>query len=414
MRLFVLLSLLSSAASATPLWSAQGSGTHIDSVKPQNCTDSGPSYCTDLGGVVFPYADNNYAVMTAWSGGVAVPIAGNERMLIFGGGHVINFDNSVYSINLFDHTASALSTPSITAGSSSPVTVSNVTCDLNPDGTPRAIHSYGQIVWLATSQRLWLWDMAYNTYCGSGAVTPPTNNVYLFDALGAKTWSIKNNSGTIGLSTSQLAVCAEDTSHGVTANETVICLVVFGGGRALVRHNMTTNVWTTLWDYTDAKPFPYTANMAIDPARKLAVMIGSTAESSGSLAVVTVDLSNTSYTVTDISGSVTGCSALNIRWPGLSYDNVTGGGNFMAWPNAGNTVYEFNPSTLTCIVHTASGGPPSPTNATAGTFGRFAAYPSLGGFVVADSTTGDAYLFTLGGTGSSHGATAAFGGSSVH
>lgn len=384
----VLLGIAVAAVGFSQSWTDLGVNTRIDSVKPQNCSNTGsPSYCN---GVSFPYADQQWNVVAAWGGAAVGEISGVPHMFLFGGGHAAYFGNEVYDVNLSAHTATRLTDPSIpphTGGS--PVTTSNISCPgPNADSSPMSIHTYGQIVWMPSTGKMFMWDAAGNNYCG---VNPPTYDVWEFDP-SARTWTLANNAfSPTKYSSPQLASCALDTSFGVTAHESVVCVMVYGGGRALLRWDAVSNTWTTLRAY--GGDFSYNGTLAIDPVRKIGVVIGNTI--GGALSITKVDLSNTSYTYTDVTSSTTGCSALQVDYPGVAYDSVTGGGNFMVWPNSGNTVYEFNPTTLACTAHTASGGPPAPAHANAGTAGRFAAFPSLGGFAVVNSTTNDAFLFQI-------------------
>ncbi len=124
-------------------------------------------------------------------------------------------------------------------------------------------------------------------------------------------------------------------------------------------------------------------------------MIGATGDPSGSLQIVKIDISNTSYAETDVTSISTGCSPLNVLYPGLAYDSITTH-NIQAWTGLGNTVYEFNPDANSCTPHSPTGGPPSPAHPNSGTFGRFAVFPTLGKFIAVNSTTNNAFAYDPG------------------
>ena len=67
----------------------------------------------------------------------------------------------------------------------------------------------------------------------------------------------------------------------------------------------------------------------------------------------------------------------------------------MGWPNAGNTVYIFNPDQKTCTAQTFPNGPTNTLASTAGTFGRFQYFPGLNAYAVVSLATLDAFKLTL-------------------
>jgi hypothetical protein len=97
------------------------------------------------------------------------------------------------------------------------------------------------------------------------------------------------------------------------------------------------------------------------------------------------------YSVTDLSSSFSGCTGLNVDYPGLVYYPARD--SFVGYPNSGNTVYEIRLDQGKCIAHTFAGGPPAASSA--GTFGRFQYSPALGKFIVTLSTSANAYTLAL-------------------
>ncbi len=391
----LLLSLLSVAIGLSQTWTDLGTSTKLNTVTPQNCTNSvSPAYCN---GVTFAYADNAASVMTAWSTAAARTKAGSEQLLVFGGGHVATFDNAVYAINVGAATVEALTTPSVPHGSGSPVTTANITCVApNADGTPLSQHTYGMWVYLPVADKVFFWAEGAGNYCA----TSGSRHTWQFDPV-AKTWADMSPTGydVVAGSDAQYSFCVLDTSHAITADETVIC--EWGNNNMLLRYNATTNAWSKLTNFSSAV-FPQSGTLAVDPRRKIMIQVGNSAfDGSGTQMIVKVDISNSSYTVTDLSATLKGCSAINVPYPGVQWDAASG--NFLVYTGTGNNVYRYDPDSGVCAKLTATGGPVA-VNGT-GTFGRFAYFPSLNKYVAAQTVSTDVFTFELptgsGGLGSS-------------
>ncbi len=393
MKRLLLSLIVSSCCSSAQQWADLGTGSRLSSVSPSNCTNSTPpSYCA---GLTFAYADNFAGVMTAWSSAAARTKAGSEQLLIFGGGHVSTFDNSVYAVNLTASpvTVTALTTPSIPTGLGSPVTTANISCTSpNADGTPLSSHTYGQMVYLPVADKLFYWEDGAGNYCA----TASSRKVWLFD-LTSHTWADANPSGVAGFninsgSDAQYAFCALDPT---TAHETVICQ--WGGNNMLLRYDATANTWERLTT-NGSFAYPQAAVLAVDPVRQILLVLGTVAfNGTGGLQAVSVDLAG-SYAATDISSTLSGCSALNVPFPGVVYDPSSR--NFMLYPGTGDTVYNFNPDTGTCAAITSSGGPSASVGQ--GTFGHWSYFPTLKKFVNVISVSTNAFAWSgLGGLTSS-------------
>lgn len=399
MRLALALLLLCAPAFAQA-W-ADLSSTHLQTVAPSNCMNSSPpSYCA---GVTFAYSDNFHGVVDAWSSGVARTKVGSEQLCVFGGGHVITFDNAIYCLNLYVNpaTVSALTVPSIPTGSGSPVTAANITCTDNADGTPLSMHSYGQMVYLPVADKMFFWADGAGNYCASAG----TREVWLF-SFANNTWSLASPTGfdVHAGSDAAYAFCVLDPT---TAHETVICQ--WGNNSMLLRYDATANTWAKLTNFGD-NTYPQDITLGVDPVRRILIMIG---RNGGSQAVYKVDISNSSYTGTDITGSLSGCSGISVDFPGVQHDPTLA--NFMVYPGTGDSVYEFNPDTGVCTAHTGTGGPTA-TNGT-GTFGRFAYFSSLRKYATIVTTASDAFTFQMPlneGPGSVIGGKVSFGGRVIH
>jgi hypothetical protein len=85
-------------------------------------------------------------VITAWSGGALDPV--NNRMLVFGGGHVDSADNSLYAFDLSSLSWSRLSPPSDPG---------LMNADPLPDGRPVSRHTYDGVQFLSHQNRFFAW-----------------------------------------------------------------------------------------------------------------------------------------------------------------------------------------------------------------------------------------------------------------
>jgi hypothetical protein len=155
-----------------------------------------------------------------------------------------------------------------------------------------------------------------------------------------------------------------------------------------MRYTFATNTWTKITGYCESI-VPGASTAIIDPKRKLMIFIGE----QGKPKVMAVDISEKSnFKVQDWSKEVINCDALaGVNYPGLAYDPDLD--RIVGWPNAGDTVYLFNPDTKSCEALTYPNGPKATT--TSGTFGRFRYFPGLKAFVVMNAANQNAYLLRL-------------------
>jgi hypothetical protein len=136
----------------------------------------------------------------------------------------------------------------------------------------------------------------------------------------------------------------------------------------------------------------------IDPVRYQLWLIGTSTNVSGQIGSLTflwIDLTGSdSYATHDVAASVTGCSSANVQYPGLAYDPARG--FITIYPNSGNTVVSFNPTTGQCVNQTFSGGPPASAYATSnGINNRFAFFPAIGKYAIVTGVDVDWFTFTL-------------------
>ena len=132
---------------------------------------------------------------------------------------------------------------------------------------------------------------------------------------------------------------------------------------------------------------------------------GTQAASTGGPTVYSVSYaSGATWIPTNITSLVnSNCNPLSSAMaPGVAYDSATG--KIVGWPNFGNTVYIFDPTTKACTAQTFSGGPPDSTNNTGqyttGTYGRFQYFPALDEFALVNAASTDAFILKLSGTSS--------------
>jgi hypothetical protein len=342
----------------------QLTNTSLKSVCPAN----------SFGGINYAFADKCGAVITAWNGAVADTT--RNRLIIWGGGHGDYSGNEVYSLNL------GTASPTMTRLTNPSDFTQNSGClDSNVvDGTPVSRHTYSGIVYLPVQDQMF-------SFGGSPAPCGGfSGRTYTLDLSQATpTWRAMdpvNGYNPTSVYWTGSAICGYDPN-----TQTVICT----SSDIFLRYNPATNTYTRL---SSDQHVPYAASGVIDTKRKRFVFMGVEYESS-TPRVVAVDLSSgSSFTAQDWSSQVTGCDALaGASYPGLIYDPVLD--RIVGWPNAGNTVYLFDPDQKTCTAQTFPNGPSNTLASTTGTFGRFQYFPGWNAYAVVSSATLDAYKLTL-------------------
>ncbi len=136
------------------------------------------------------------------------------------------------------------------------------------------------------------------------------------------------------------------------------------------------------------------ATCRVQGTTKIAFCVGAKESGFGfSSGIYSIDL--TSFVTTNITNSTTGCAALySVTAPGFAYDTTTG--MFVGYVGTGNDITIFDPVALTCTTQTYTGGPTSPAYPDpSGTYDRFAYFPSLNKFVVANNATTDMFSLDL-------------------
>jgi hypothetical protein len=328
-------------------------------------------------GIAYNFADRCDAVVSAWSSAVAD--TKRNRLIIWGGGHTDYSGNEVYSLNLGSSppTLTRLTNPSDFTQNGSGCPDTNVV-----DGTPVARHTYDGLVYLPVQDKLFSFAGGLAP-CGG----PWSDRTYTLDlSQTVPTWKAMDpiNGFHIGYQETT-AICAYDPN-----TLTVIC----NSTGVFFRYDPATNTNTQL--STGQYP-PYSATGVIDPKRKLFIFMGTDYQSTTPRVVVVDISSGSSFNAQDWSSSVTGCDTLaGSNYPGLAYDPVLD--RIVGWPNAGNTIYVFNPDLKTCTAQAFPNGPTNGLDSTTGTSGRFQYFPGLNAYGIVSLATLDAFKLTLGTT----------------
>jgi hypothetical protein len=335
-------------------------------------------------------------IINAWSSGAAD--TKRNRLLIFGGGHVTYKGSNVYAYNLAGTpSVQMLNPPSVEDGTAATLCSANGTDPA--DGTPVSRHSYGGLVYIPTTDKLFAFDGG--NYCATSQ--NGMFKTWLFD-LTTNTWAdMHANTGPYdpenpgGFLATTGSNCNFDPNTGTQGS--VWCMQ--SGALWILRYDVALNQWTRVTSYGT---FPTTSGglgmtSVIDPVRKLWIFVGDSytgnTNTPGPFKMYAVDISSGStYAVQDWSASVSGCSGLGVDSPGLAYD--TSRNKIVGYPGTGNTVYTFDSAALSCTTQTFSGGPTTDSGTSqTGTFGRWQYFPALGAYALANSTTQDAFLLRL-------------------
>ncbi|HKN24322.1 MAG TPA: kelch repeat-containing protein [Candidatus Acidoferrum sp.] len=298
------------------------------------------------------------AVISAWNGGVSVPE--KNLLIFFGGGHFDYYGNEVYALDLNQLSLRRLTEPS-------PVTNLATCPESYVDGRPDARHTYNGLAYVGAQHSLYLFGGAKSP-CGK----------------------MSNATWTLDLSTLQWSL--RDPHHGDTPAaapgaaadfDPTTGLVFMTDTRGFYSYDPRSNTYLHLNSYYGVD---YHLTGVIDPARRLFLLMG------GAGQLWSIDIRPRSkYELKDLSRTQHGCEALmHAAYPGLAYDSrqklVVG------WAG-GNTVYVFQPETVTCKAVTYPGGPgPGQPN---GTNGRFRYFPALDLFVVVNDWKQNAYTLRL-------------------
>ena len=393
-RTTALLALL-----AAPLF-GQGwtdlSGTHLYSACPTGAS-APPGNCQNVVG--------------AWSGGVADTL--RNRLIVWGGGHNDYYGNEVYALNLNANpvTLTRLNNPSPPTSSTNTTAAACVSA--LSDGAANSRHSYNGVAYVSSADRMLAFGGTHACMVGGENYT----DLWTLSLSGLASNSTQNNWTAMD----PVTVASGSQPSQYYWGEPPVLLYDPAGDLVYIWQATIGNVWSYKYStntYTQLGTMascnsatgvgcvPFTASAVLYPPTKTVYFFGnnSTAGSATTSASAPAIYSmsygpGSNWTATPITSSVTGCGPLaSAMDPGLAYDTALQ--KIVGWPNFGNTVYIFDPTTNSCTSETFPSGPPDSTDGngnqyTTGTYGRFQYFPALDAFAVVNSATSDAYLLRL-------------------
>jgi len=304
-------------------------------------------------------------VIGAWSGGVAD--TKRNRLIVWGGGHNDYYGNELYAFELETRKLIRLNNPSPPAP--------GVGCpDALSDGTPNTRHTYGGLAYIAHADRMFAFGGA------------PANRD---GCTSQSTWTLDlNNLRWTRMDPAQGGQPSGGLNGSVAAYDPNTSLVILNTRDSLWSYNFATNTYVQLNRTAD---LTLHTNAVIDPKRRLFLTFGD-----GVIRSIGIG-PGAKYAVQVLSTS--GCGELaKSASPGLAYDPDLE--RIVGWPNFGNTVYLFDPTTNSCSSRTFSGGPPDSAHdgqvpSTNGTFGRFQYFPKSKTFVLVNDWNVNVHLLVL-------------------
>jgi len=357
---------------------------------------SGTCPANQFNGDPYNFASNCLNVIRAWGGAVADTNA--NRLLIWGGGHNNYYGNEIYALNLSANPITLMrvkdpTTPTNFANSGNCI---DGLPPGSPDFAPNSRESYAGMAFLPNVNRMYITGGSLACLLGQGS--RDTWTIALGNLSNSTLWQHEDPSitgptpGSIGSPYGHIA--DYDANSG---------LVFLNDTAALYTYSYQTNTYSQLTSPQGFVTSIYLSG-AIDPMRKLFVMVGNCGAGSCGPGdgVFAADISDPTMTTQQDWTAATmadpvcaeflagGVNPINSANPGIAYDSVAH--NFVGWPNRGNSVYVMTPDTvnkrLTCQKRTFANGPPNSShasnqpNTSNGTFGRFRYFPALDVFVV--------------------------------
>ncbi len=409
---FMAVSVLRPAQAQIPAtigWTALPASTSL--------AGSGACPPNNFGGDPYQFAENCKNVIRAWGGAAADTKA--NRLLIWGGGHVNYYGNEIYSLNLAASpiTLTRVKDPTIPTN-----WANNSNCiESIPPGTtgfaPNSRESYEGIAFIPSADVMYV--MNGSLACGEGYGSNATWTIPLNNLSNSTSWAYENPTMT-GPQPGVFPGLGGDAYGNIEVYDPNSGLVFVSDTSALFTYNYQTNTTTRITAIEGFLTNIYLSG-AIDPVRKLFVEVGGCGVGSCNPGdgVYVADISNPAHTVEQNWTAATladpncaqflagGTNSINSANPGFVYDPVAG--DFVGWPNQGNTVYIMTPDTvnkrMTCQALTFPNGPPNSShannqpNTSFGTFGRFAYFPAYDAFVLVNDWNIPPYILRLRGGG---------------
>lgn len=312
------------------------------------------------GGIQPPNGWDTSCVMDCWCGGAFDTT--RNILYVWGGGHGQYSGNELYGFNTDSLTWERITDPSIDVGGSE-------SSGVYPDGEPRSRHTYNQLQYAASADRLL--SMGTTAMYPGGQIA---NSAVLSFNYNTKAW----NTGGAGLPISgQIAgqVSAYDSVTGRV-------WAVNGFQSQLAGYDPVSNSWTQTYGAANRE---YNMTGAIDPSRRLFIATGYDY-------LFVWDLANPGNpTQPSSSGDKSIEGAFS---PGLAFDPVIN--MFVGWAG-GSSVYTLDPTNWVWTRHA-----PDPSNTVTptsqnvnGTYGRFRYIPSRNAYIAVNRTGENVYIYKL-------------------
>jgi hypothetical protein len=391
-------------------------GRTLQSVTPANatsCNQSGTSYATscDVAGDAYGYLNYGKSVVSAWGSAASVTKAGDEKMLIMGGGHSDYGGDQIYAINL----AGGANTISVVFGPSHITTADYDNCSAtNDNGTPRSAHMFANLVYMPNVHKVFRYGGG--VYCGNGQNFGDT---WLLDP-DAYTWAHQDpvacptpcgtSVGGYESNYTGSAVGNESPDNYAAYDPNTGTVFVLVAERAVMQYTPCTgsnpnvcNTYIRAANIAGLNGGCYSTygcpNAFVDSKRKFFWVFGA-----GN--ALRLDISKATGVgtgtyplpyVNELSNIDSSCNTLlNAQGPGLYYD--AGRDVLVGYPeSSGATIYEMNLNTYVCTTLTPTGSPTSGTNPD-GLFGRLGWFPTLQEALLVNDWNVDAFVLNFNAT----------------
>jgi hypothetical protein len=366
-------------------------------------------------------ASNGTGNVHAWGSGLFD--VKRDRLLFWGGGHNDYYGNEVYGLEFPAGKMVRYDPPSPPNGpfSGGQAPGSNSCVDTLSDNRPNSRHIYGELVYIAHADRMWIWGGS--AACQTGG---PVNDTWTLDLSSiprsdasntcepncSASWQRMDNSysktspcpATIQAPTNDLSF--GDDSAAYNPNDGMVYHQ--DGAGTLRKYDYDHNCWTIL--NSSFVQYGQGTNSIVDASQNVLWLFGAKRDNS-TKQLVYVHLSGSDgYAAHDVTSSAVsnGCGPVlgAYQWVGLAWNSDLG--EVAAWYNGSgtiDTIYTMNDSTLSspaCTANTFSGGPPyvdDPNNAgspvTRGALGRFAYDPVDQIYTTVNDATTQAFFARL-------------------
>jgi hypothetical protein len=323
----------------------------------------------------YDFARNCRDVIRGWSGAIAD--TKRDRLILWGGGHNGYYGNELYAFDLVAQKLTRLNDPSpIANGLDCPAELA--------DGKPNSRHTYNELAYIEYADRMFAFSGAVANKDGC-----QTRDTWTLDLSTLKWTRMDPVHGDVPMA-----------GHPVAAYDPNSRLVfIHDQWRHLYSYNYDTNTYRV---YPRSVPRALHMTAAIDPKRKLFIMFGDLGSpDGGGLRVYDIGRKS-NFQEQNWTSRSKGCDVLmKSAFPGLAYDPVLD--RIVGWPNLGNTVYIFDPETVTCTSKTFPNGPPDSDHEAPserppysnGTFGRFRYFPDKNIYVLINDWDIDTFLLRL-------------------